>query len=115
MERKTVFFNSDQGPNTRRVTSNGGVEIVKYGNGTSDLFIRGAKGGLRHVVIIPDHEALLLGQTLVALYSEAPQPDLLRAVQLVLAIHDNPEQQSHPIKLDPMAEKQLREAVAKAN
>jgi hypothetical protein len=70
MERKTVYFNADEGPNGRRTTCNGGIEIVKYGTGMTDLFIRGPKGGLRHVVVLPDSEALLLGQELVALYSQ---------------------------------------------
>ncbi|MCL4502374.1 MAG: hypothetical protein M1438_11070 [Deltaproteobacteria bacterium] len=70
MEKKTVFFNSDQGANGRRTTTNGGIEIVQYGTGLTDLFIRGPKGGLRHVVMLPDLEALLLGQELVALCSQ---------------------------------------------
>jgi len=70
MERKTVFFNADEGPNGRRTTVNGGIEIIKYGTGLTDLFIRGPKGGLRHVVVLPDTEALLLGQELLAFYSQ---------------------------------------------
>jgi hypothetical protein len=70
MERKTVFFNADEGPNGRRTTSNGGIEIVKYGTGMTDLFIRGPKGGLRHVVVLPDTEALALGQELIAFYTQ---------------------------------------------
>ncbi len=37
--------------------------------------------------------------------------DLIYAVKLVLAIYDNPALQSHPIKLDPQAEAQLRRAL----
>ena len=70
MEKKTVFFNADQGANGRRTTANGGLEIVKYGTGLTDLFIRGPKGGMRHVVMLPDPEALLLGQEMVALCSQ---------------------------------------------
>jgi len=70
MERKTVYFNADEGPNGRRTTSNGGIEIVRYGTGLTDLFIRGPKGGLRHVVMLLDPEALVLGQELIALYSQ---------------------------------------------
>jgi hypothetical protein len=56
----------------------------------------------------------------------AAAPELLKAIELVLALHDHPESQVgfraingdldevYPIKLDPMAKKQLREAVAKA-
>ena len=44
----------------------------------------------------------------------AAAPDLLRACWLVLAINDTPVLQSHPIKLDPQAEKQIRAAIAKA-
>lgn len=69
MERKTVFFNADQGANGRRTTCNGGLDIVKYGNGTIDLFIRGPKGGLRHVCIIPEADAFLFGQELQSLCS----------------------------------------------
>lgn len=70
MERKMLFFNADEGANGRRTTSNGGIEIIKYGTGMTDLFIRGPKGGLRHVVVLPDAEALLLGQELIAFYSQ---------------------------------------------
>jgi hypothetical protein len=69
MHRQTVFFNSDQGPNGRRTTANGGIEIVKYGNGSIDLFIRGPKGGLRHVLIIPEADAFLFGQELQSICS----------------------------------------------
>ena len=54
MERRTVFFNADEGANGRRTTVNGGIEIFKYGTGLTNLFIRGPKGGLRHVVVLPD-------------------------------------------------------------
>lgn len=46
----------------------------------------------------------------------AAAPDLLRACQLVLAIHDNPQQQppQYRISLDPKATEQIRAAIAKA-
>jgi hypothetical protein len=74
MEKKTVFFNADCGPNGRRTTVNGGIEMVKYATGGTDLVIRGPKGGLRHLVVLPDSEALLLGQELIALYGETSKP-----------------------------------------
>ena len=72
MEQKTIFFNTDLGSNGRRTTCKGGVDIVRYENGTTDLFIHGPKGGLRHVVMLPDSaaEALRLGQELMALCSQ---------------------------------------------
>lgn len=59
-------------------------------------------------------DPLAEGNARLILQATKAHEDLVKAVQLVLAIHDNPEQQSHPIKLDPMAEKQLRDALAKA-
>ena len=67
MERKTVYFNADMGPNGRLTTANGGIEIIKYRDGLTDLFIRGPKGGLRHVVILTDDDALVLGKELISL------------------------------------------------
>jgi hypothetical protein len=69
MEQKTVFFNADEGPNGRRTTCKDGIQIVKYGK-SLDLFIRGPKGGLRHVVMLTDAEGLLLGKKLMACYAQ---------------------------------------------
>ena len=80
MERKPVYFNTKEGPDGRRTTSNGGIEIVKYGTGLTDLYIRGPKGGLRHVVIMSDHDALTLGQELLG---EA-FPEFLGAYEAIL-------------------------------
>lgn len=37
MEQKTIFFNTDLGPNGRRTTCKGGVDIVRYENGTTPV------------------------------------------------------------------------------
>ncbi len=44
----------------------------------------------------------------------AAAPDLLEACELIVAINDNPEQQSHPINLDPKAQEAIRAAIARA-
>jgi hypothetical protein len=67
-ERSTIYFNTGE-RNGRRTTFNGGVEIVRYGEAT-DLYIRGPKGGLRHLVCLPWHEALNLGEELVRLHED---------------------------------------------
>lgn len=69
--RSTVYFNTGE-RNGRRTTFNGGVEIVRNGDDT-DLYIRGPRGGLRHLVSLPWHEALHLGETLLRLH-EAESP-----------------------------------------
>ena len=82
MERKTVSFNTDEGPNGRRTTCKGGIEIVKYGKNL-DLFIRGPKSGLRHVVMLPDSQALLLGQELMAFYPQAYAPFIIEVAKMI--------------------------------
>lgn len=131
MEKKTVVFNS-KGLNGQHTTFKGVVEIFKFDFTEVGLIIRGPKGGLRHMVVLPDPEAQVMGQELMTFNDPKVKnlrnaaPELLKAVELVLALHDHPESQVglrainddldevFPIRLDPMTEKQLRGAVAKA-
>jgi|GEM_PF-3247826 len=66
--RATVYFNTGEA-NGRRTTFNGGVEIVRNGDDT-DLYIRGPQGGLRHLVSLPWHESVNLGETLLRLHAD---------------------------------------------
>jgi hypothetical protein len=66
--RATIYFNTGEA-NGRRTTFNGGVEIVRYGEVT-DLYIRGPKSGLRHIVSMPWHEAVNLGEELLRLHED---------------------------------------------
>jgi len=61
----TIHFNTGWF-NGRRTTRNGAIE-VNQGGGEVWLYIRGPKGGLRHVICMPWHEAVNLGQELVRL------------------------------------------------
>jgi hypothetical protein len=67
-KRATIYFNNGEA-NGRRTTFNGGVEVVRNGEET-DLYIRGPKGGLRHVVCMPWHEAVHLGEELLRLHED---------------------------------------------
>ena len=66
--RIIVYFNTGES-NGRRTTFNGGVEVVRNGEET-DLYIRGPKGGLRHVVCMPWYEAVHLGEELLRLHED---------------------------------------------
>jgi len=72
-QRATIYFNTGAA-NGRRTTFNGGVEIVSYGEVT-DLYIRGPKGGLRHIVSLPWHEAVNLGEELLRLHEDKPETE----------------------------------------
>jgi hypothetical protein len=70
----TIYFNTGEA-NGRRTTFNGGVEIWRNGEET-DLYIRGPKGGLRHIVCLPWHEAVNLGEELVRLHMDKTTSEL---------------------------------------
>ena len=72
-KRATIYFNTGEA-NGRRTTFNGGVEIVRYGEVT-DLYIRGPKGGLRHILSLPWHEAVNLGEELMRLHDSKPETE----------------------------------------
>jgi hypothetical protein len=72
-QRSTIYFNTGEA-NGRRTTFNGGVEIVRYGEVT-DLYIRGPKGGLGHIVSLPWHEAANLGEELLRLHEDKPETE----------------------------------------
>jgi hypothetical protein len=67
-ERSTIYFNTGEA-NGRRTTFNGGVEIIRCSEVT-DLYVRGPKGGLRHIVCLPWHEAVNLDEKLVRLHKD---------------------------------------------
>ena len=84
MNRKTVSFNTDEGPNGRRTTCKGDIDLMKYGKSV-DLYIRGPKGGLRHVVMLTDSAALLLGHELLADSQGNSHADLVQALTAIKA------------------------------
>jgi len=66
--QSTIYFNSGNS-NGRRTTFKGWLDIVRNDTGT-DLYVRGPKWGLRHIVSMPWHEALNLGKELVRLHND---------------------------------------------
>lgn len=68
-EVREITIDSGGFRNTHGITCHGLIAIVKRGDEKTELVIVGPNRGLRHTVILPDYQALLLGKAILDLLS----------------------------------------------